>query len=39
MAEVIDGKTRKLAARITRIVKRGRKGARARLAEDFVRAY
>ena len=39
MAELTDGKTRKLAARITRMVKRGRKGARARLAEDFVRAY
>ena len=39
MAELMDGKTHKLAARITRIVKRGRKGARARLAQDFVQAY
>ncbi len=39
MAESMDGKTRKLAARITRIVKRGRKGARARLAQDFVQAF
>ena len=39
MAELMDGKTSKLAARITRLVKRGRKGARASRAQDFVQAY
>jgi len=39
MAEHMDGKTRKLAARIAGMIKRGRKGVSLRLTKDFVQAY
>ncbi len=39
MAELLDGKTRKRADRIARLAKKGRKGAAARLAGEFLQAY
>ncbi|MDX1484625.1 MAG: NAD-glutamate dehydrogenase, partial [Alphaproteobacteria bacterium] len=39
MSEFMDGHTRKRIEGIVRLVKRKRKGARGRLAQDFVRAY